>query len=197
MWKSTKLTGGLREIITRATCAKGQKRLRQVHTIVTSNRPEDVLGYRITAHSYVATPKRNAVEIKGEYDIHLWYSYDDGTQTAVERRTVKYCEHLPVIDLEGQRLGVDETVTLTVRRQPVVVGVLVKRGAIEVEVELEVYAEIIGETKLWVRVYEPPFMDDDKAKAKDYAELEEDDEYFDEDDFVDEDEDLDDDDIEP
>ncbi|NLW17542.1 MAG: outer spore coat protein CotE [Firmicutes bacterium] len=182
MWNNTKLSGGLREITTKATCAKGQKRFRQIHSIVTANPAELVLGSRITSHSYVASPLANSVEIKGSYDIHIWYTYADGTLTAVEKKTVRYMEHLPVIDLEGERLGQEESVEATVTREPEVVGMHVRRGAVQVEVDLEFYVEIVGETKLWVKVYEPPFADDKKAKALD---LDVSGDYFDEDAFDD------------
>lgn len=184
MWNSTKLSGGLREIKTKATCAKGQKRFRQIHSIVTTQPAELVLGSRITSHNYVACPLTNSVEIKGTYDVHIWYTYSDGTLTAAEKKTVRYTEHLPVIDLEGERLGVEESVEMTVTRDPEVIGMHARKGAVSVEVDLEFYAEIVGETKLWVRVYEPPFADDKKAKALD---LDASGDYFDEDDFDDED----------
>lgn len=180
MWNSTKLSGGLREITTKATCAKGQKRFRQIHSIVTTHPAEIVLGNRITSHSFKACPQENSVEIKGSYDLHIWYTYADGTLTAVDKKTVQYTEHLPVIDLEGERLGKEESVETMVTREPEVISVNVRRGAVQVEVELEFYVEIVGETKLWVRVYEPPFADDKKAKALD---LEASGDYFDEDDF--------------
>lgn len=184
MWNSTKLSGGLREIMTKATCAKGQKRFRQIHSIVTTHPAELVLGSRITSHTCAASPLTNSAEIKGAYDVHIWYTYAEGTLTAAEKKTVRYTEHLPVIDLEGERLGVDESVEMTVTRDPEVIGMHVRKGAVSVEVDLEFYAEIVGETKLWVRVYEPPFADDKKAKALD---LDANGDYFDEDDFDDED----------
>ncbi|MGI6343585.1 MAG: outer spore coat protein CotE [Bacillota bacterium] len=180
MSNNLRIAGSLREIVTRAVCAKGQKRFRQVHNVVTSQPLEGVLGYRVAGHKYTATPKAHSVEIKGQYDLHIWYAYADGNQTAVERKTVTYTEYLPVVDLEGERLGVDEVVSATMIRDPEVVSVRSRRGAVQVEVEMEYYAEIVGETKLWVRVYEPPYADE---KKKDLLELDEAGEYYDEDDF--------------
>lgn len=181
MWSNSRFAGSLREIITRATCAKGQKRFRQMQSVSTGQPVESVLGYRVTGHTYTASPKANSVEVKVHYDLHIWYSYADGTQTAVEKKTVSYIEYLPVVDLEGERLGVDEVVCASVIRDPEITSVHARRGAVQVEVELELYAEIIGETKLWVKVYEPPFADD--KKDKDEIDLGEDGDVFDEDEF--------------
>lgn len=180
MWNSTKLSAGLREITTKATCAKGQKRFRQAHNIATPQPAEIVLGGRIIGHSFTARPQANSVEIKGSYDLHIWYTYADGTLTAVEKKTVRYIEHLPVIDLEGERLGREENVEITVTREPDIANMQARRGSVQVEIDLEYYVEIIGDTKLWVRVYEPPFADEKKAKA---LELEAGGDYFDEDEF--------------
>ena len=179
MWNNSKFAGSLREIITRATCAKGQKRFRQAHNIATSQPVESVLGYRVSGHAYVASPKANSVEVKGHYDLHVWYAYADGAQTAVEKKTVSYIEYLPVVDLEGDRLGVEEVVCASVTREPEIISVHARRGAVQAEVELEFYAEIIGETKLWVKVYDPPFAGD--KKGKDQLDLDEDGDNFDED----------------
>lgn len=184
MWNSTKLSAGLREITTKATCAKGQKRFSQTHGIVTPHGAEIVLGSRISGHTYNAAPQANSVKITGAYDLHIWYTYADGTLTAVEKKTVRYTEHLPVIDLEGERLGQEEAALISVMREPKVVKMYTRRGAIQVEVDLEFYVEVVGEMKLWVRVYDPPFADDKKAKAYD---LDADADYFDEDEFDEED----------
>jgi spore coat protein E len=94
---------------------------------------------------------------------------------------VNYVEPLPVIELEGERLGEEEVVAATVTREPEVVNAYIRRGGVQVEVELEFYVEIVGETKLWVRVYEPPFADDKKDKAE--LDLYESEDFFDEDEF--------------
>jgi len=160
MWNRE--SGGLRDIIARATCAKGQKRFKQAFTLQTANLPETVLGYRVTNHTYVASPERNTVEVTGQYDLHVWYAYDGGNQTCVEKKTVCYTEHLPVVDLEGERLGVDESVRCTIVKEPRILEVHLRRTVVEIEVSVEFYAEIVGETRLWVKVFEPPFADDDK-----------------------------------
>jgi spore coat protein E len=181
MWKNGG-AGSLRDICVRATCAKGQKKFKQTFTLQAANLPDQVLGYRITNHSYVASPERNTVEITGQYDLHVWYSYDKGNQTCVEKKTVCYTEHLPVVDLEGVRLGMDEAVKCCLVKEPRIQDAQIRRSNIEVGVTVEFYAEIIGETRLWVRVCEPPFTDDDKKG--DELEFEEDFE-----DFVDEEDD--------
>lgn len=157
--------GGLRDIIARTTVAKGQKRFKQSLTLQTNHVPDSILGYRITNHSFVASPERNSVEITGQYDLHVWYSYDGGNQTCVEKKTVCYSEHLPVLDLEGIRLGVDESVQASVVKEPRVLDIHLRRTIVEATVSVEFYAEIVGEAKLWVKVFEPPCMDDDKKGA--------------------------------
>ena len=173
---------GLRDICVRATCAKGQKRFRQSFSVEAVNQPEHILGYHITNHSYVATPERHQVIITGQYDIHVWYVFDRGGQTFVEKKTVCYTEYLPVIDLDGIRLGVDESVKCSLVKEPRIHDVQIRRQTLEAQVSVEFYAEIVGDTKLWVRVCEPPDMDDEK---KDDG-LEFDDEF---DEFVDNEED--------
>lgn len=180
-------SGGLRDILVRATCAKGQKRFKQVFTLQTANIPENILGYRVTNHSYVASPERNSVDITGQYDLHVWYAYDGGNQTCVEKKTVCYTEHLPVVDLEGVRLGIDESVKCTIVTEPRILNVHHRRSVVEIAVSVEFYAEIVGETRLWVKVFEPASVDDDKKgdgfeECDDFEDFieDEDEEYIDE-----------------
>lgn len=185
MWNRD--SGGLRDIHVRATCAKGQKRFKQAFTLQTANLPETVLGYRVTSHSFVASPERNIVEITGQYDLHVWYAHDGGNQTCVEKKTVCYTEHLPVVNLEGVRLGVEECVKCTLVKEPRILDVHLRRTVVEIDVSVEFYAEIVGETKLWVKVFEPPFADNDK-KGEEFDEDADDfEEFIDEEDeeFVD------------
>jgi len=172
---------GLRDIIARTTCAKGQKRFKQCFTLQATHLPDAVLGYRITNHSFVASPERNHVVITGQYDGHVWYAYDRGNQTCVEKKTVCYTEHLPVVDLEGIRLCVGEHVQASVVKEPRILDVHVRRGVFELSANVEFYAEIIGEAKLWVKVFEPPECGEDKkdeefALDEELAEFPEDDE---------------------
>ena len=176
---------GLRDIIARTTCAKGQKRFKQTFSIHTTHVPDTVLGYRITNHSFVALPERNYVVITGQYDGHVWYAYDRGNQTYVDKKTICYTEHVPVVDLEGVRLLVGEHVQAAVVKEPRITDAHLRRGVVEVTALLEYYAEIVGEAKLWVKVFEPPDCVDDK-KHVEFTETEE--EEFD--DFPEDEEDF-------
>ncbi|MBS3938101.1 MAG: outer spore coat protein CotE [Peptococcaceae bacterium] len=174
---------GLRDIIARTTCAKGQKRFKQSFSLHATHVPDTVLGYRITNHSFVASPERNFVVITGQYDGHVWYAYDRGNQTCVEKKTVCYTEHLPVVDLEGVRLCVGEYVEASVVKEPRILDVHVRRGMLEMSAVLEFYAEIVGEAKLWVKVFEPPEGVEDKkgedfADDEDFADFSENEEEF-------------------
>lgn len=154
---------GLREIVTRAAVAKGQKKYRQRHILQTDYRADAVLGYTCKNHVYSAQPQSDVVEIKGRYDIHIWYSFDDGQQTAVMKDCVHYTEYVPVVNLDGSRLGSNEVVDVICMREPAAVDAYIKSPyEICVVVEMMFHAEVIGDARLWVRVYDPPVLWDEK-----------------------------------
>lgn len=184
MWNRQE-TGGLRDIIARTTCAKGQKRFKQTFTLHATHLPDGILGYRVMNHSFVASPERHSVEVTGQYDLHVWYAYNGGSETVVERKTVCYSEHLPVIDLEGVRLGVNECAQATVIKEPRIACIHLRHATVEATVAVEFYAEVVGEARLWVRVYEPPSAVDEKKDLdfvddEEFLEFEEDDELVEE-----------------
>lgn len=78
-----KYGNGLREILTRATVAKGQKNYRQRHVLLTDYKPDTILGYTCKNHMYTAEVYNDSVEVKGKYDVHIWYSFNDGCQTTL------------------------------------------------------------------------------------------------------------------
>jgi len=187
MWNRQE-TGGLRDIIARTTCAKGQKRFKQTFALQATHVPEGILGYRVMNHSFVASPERHSVEITGQYDLHVWYAYDGSRETVVERKTVCYSEHLPVIDLEGIRLGLNECVQATIVKEPRIVNIHLRHVTVEATVSVEFYAEVVGDAKLWVRVYEPPHVGSEEKKdleffdEEEFEDFEDDDELFEDED---------------
>jgi hypothetical protein len=166
LWINGDGNGGLRAIVARANCAKGRKRFRQTYVMPTSYVPDAILGYRVTNSTFSASPDQDAVEVTGHLDVHFWYAHSDNAETAVEKQTVGYSEVVPVVELDGERLRQDETVNAKAIREPQITEAYIRRNQIEFVVEMEFGCEVIGQTRLWVRVFEPPFMAEEGKKEE-------------------------------
>src|SRR5690625_1074509 len=82
-----------REIITKAVIGKGRQASEDKHMISPPHQPSSILGCWIINHLYNAKRKgEEAVEVKGSYDINVWYSYNDHTKTEVVTERVTYSD---------------------------------------------------------------------------------------------------------
>ena len=72
-------------------------------------------------------PERSSyyVPVKGSFDIHAWYSYNNGHETAVGDTSVVYHENIPILKRSGKPIG------------PVVAAAKLDDDPIVTEVKLE------------------------------------------------------------
>ncbi|MBH0229362.1 outer spore coat protein CotE [Halobacillus yeomjeoni] len=143
-----------REIITKAVIGKGKKFTESTHTISPSHRPTSILGCWVINHIYNAKKKGDDVEVYGSYDINVWYSYNDNTKTEVVTERVSYCDHVRLHIKDEHCLHDDFEVIAKVVQQPNCLEANISSNGqkITVEVEREFTVDVIGETKLCVKV---------------------------------------------
>ncbi len=159
----------VREIITKAVCGTARKTLRYTHYI---SPPPDVVPSQVLGCS-VTEMRLNEPEVKerninaitigagGTFEVHIWYAYKNGKETDVLRYPINFQEFLPVEDFECQNAGTIDA-KITISKCPVVVeSAITEDNQIKLETELEISAEVIGETKILVQVYVPGCSNDE------------------------------------
>lgn len=144
-----------REIITKAVCGKGRKFTQESNSIAPSHRPTSILGCWVINHLYNAKKKsKDTVEINGSYDINVWYSYNDNTKTEVVTERVTYCDVIPLSVQDENCINEDYDVIAKVVQQPNCLECKIanKGHKIVVDIEREFIIQVIGETRICVRV---------------------------------------------
>ncbi|WP_010649193.1 outer spore coat protein CotE [Oceanobacillus massiliensis] len=144
-----------REIITKAVCGKGRKFTKDSHSISPSHRPSSILGCWVINHLYNAKKKsEDTVEINGSYDINIWYSYNDNTKTEVVTERVTYSDIIPLSVKDDKSVNDEYDVIAKVIQQPNCLECKISSngGKVTVEIEREFVVQIIGDTKVYVRV---------------------------------------------
>ncbi|MFD1037907.1 outer spore coat protein CotE [Virgibacillus byunsanensis] len=144
-----------REIITKAVCGKGRKFTQATNPVSPSHRPTSILGCWVINHLYNANKKsEDTVEVNGSYDVNIWYSYNDNTKTEVVTERVTYCDYIPLSVKDDHCISDDYDVVAKVIQQPncLECNIATKGHKINVEVEREFLVQVIGETKVYVRV---------------------------------------------
>ncbi|WP_163971294.1 outer spore coat protein CotE [Oceanobacillus halotolerans] len=158
------LDNDYREIITKAVCGKGRKFTQATHNVSPSHRPSSILGCWVINHLYNAKKKSDdTVEVSGSYDINIWYSYNDNTKTEVVTERVTYTDTIPLSVKDDNTLNDEYDVIAKVLQQPNCLECKIANQGqkIIVEIEREFLVQIIGETKVAVKV------DPDGAKVAD------------------------------
>lgn len=156
-----------REIITKAVCGKGRKFTQESHTVSPNHRPTSILGCWVINHLYHAKKKSDdAVEINGSYDINIWYSYNDNTKTEVVTERVTYRDTIPLSIKDDHSIGGETDVLAKVAQQPNCLECKISKSGdkIIVEIEREFVVQVIGETRIIVKVdpTRDKFDDDDE-----------------------------------
>ena len=143
----------VRESVTRAVLAKGRKTFRICETITPDNPPYSVLGCWVINHEFEATQNEKQVELFGNFEINIWYAYNNNTQTEIARAKTTYQGVIKVRDIVCDATTDHKDVIVRILQQPTCTNACINDGNIEVEVVFDALAEIIGETKMMVNVY--------------------------------------------
>lgn len=143
-----------REIVTKAVCGKGRKFTQATHTITPAHTPTNILGCWIINHKFSASIEGESVEVTGSYDINIWYSYNNNTQTEVATETVSYSDPIPLTMMDKNYLENGLEVDARATQQPTACEATISKSgqAVLVQVEREFLVEVIGETKVCVLV---------------------------------------------
>lgn len=141
-----------REIITDAVCGKGRKHFAQSYAIRPANRPTTIGGCWVMNHTCEGELDGDAIAVRGRFDANVWYSYDGNSETAVAKDTMSYSEQIPLLDLDPECDRADVRVVIKVLQSPTCVDARIGEDGteIEVKVQMELAAEIVGKTKLYV-----------------------------------------------
>ena len=129
----------IREIVTRAVVAKGKKLLKIKENITPSNETFSVLGCWIINHEFEALLSGKKVDVNGNFEIDVWYSYDNNTKTDIARTDANYCETIKVRELICDNVSDHCDVIARVIQQPTCTNACITDEGIEVEIVDMVY----------------------------------------------------------
>ncbi len=150
-----------KEIVTKAVIAKGKKNSTNNYTLQTEETPNTILGCWVINHTFNGTNLGNKVLVNGNFDVNVWYSYDNDSKTAVSTQKFSYTDTM--------RMNVDESsgsneVIVKSIQQPTVSDVSIKDGIVNLNITKELGIEIVGDTKIKVPIEE---LDDDYIELTD------------------------------
>lgn len=153
-----------KEIVTKAVVGKAKKNSVDSFSVATEEVPNTVLGCWVINHTFNGVNNNGRVGVNGEYDINVWYSYDNDTKTAVSTKRYAYNDNINVNLKDNTGLSSSNEIIVRSLKQPTVSDVKIDNNLVKVVVEKELAVEVIGDTKIKVSIEE---LDDDYDIADD------------------------------
>ncbi len=147
-----------KEIVTKAVVGKSKKNSVDSFSVETEQTPNTVLGCWVINHTFSGANNNGAVMLNGEYDINVWYSYDNDTKTAVSTKRYAYNDKINVNLRDNTGISNSNEIIVRSLKQPTVSDVKIENNIVKVIVEKELAVEVIGDTKIKVSIEE---LDDD------------------------------------
>ncbi len=158
----------IREIVTKAIVERGKKTIRFVEKVQTTNPVESVLGCWVLNHSFQAEKTPTGVLLQGIFEVNIWYSYNNNSQTEISKEMIHYQQEIKTKKKINEYHDQNIDVIVRMIQPPVCSDVKIVDNFIEIEVLLEVSAEVIGETKMRVSVLDQvPNYDSDEEDDMD------------------------------
>ena len=168
-WSKVFPKGAYREIITKAVCGTAKKFFRYSQHFVPAEgyEPHTVLGTSITQMrlkepevTQVDGGDTVGVRVNGIFEVHIWYAFNKGKSTDLIRQAINFEEIIPMSEYDFQSFNLTEGRAMVIKPPQCLEAMVTPEGQIRVDFELGVFAEVIGETKVRVKVAGPEEDDD-------------------------------------
>ena len=104
---------------------------------------------------FEATKNLDIVDIDGTFEVNIWYSCLENSKTDVLRETVSYHKDIKTKKIVKSYIDNNVDVLAKVLKHPTVIRAKIDEDKIILDIEFEILAEIIGETKIQVTVFNP------------------------------------------
>ncbi len=142
----------IREIVTKAVVSKGRKRVCLKSIVTPNNDTFSILGCWVINHEFNASLEGNVVLIDGNFEINIWYAYDNNTRTEVARKIEYYTDKIKTRQIVRDVTSTRDVIA-RVTQQPTCTNASIVEDGIEIDIVLELAVEVIGETKIAVTAF--------------------------------------------
>ena len=112
-------------------------------------------------HEFEGSRNDDLIDINGSFEVNIWYSTEENMKTDIIREKVTYKKDIKVKRIVTEYLKNSDDILVKILKHPTVTNVKIIDGEIKIDVDFEILAEVIGETKMQVTVFTPVAIDED------------------------------------
>ena len=164
-----------KEIVTKAVIGKGKKSFKNKYDLSVEEVPTTVLGCWVINHKFEGFKSGDSVGVNGNFDINIWYSYDNDTKTKVVSKNIEYNDIFNVKLRSSANLSQDTDIIVRSLENPTCSDVEIDGNKINFTIDKELGVEIVGETKVKIAIEEeeePWDIIDDDVTEEDLENIE-------------------------
>ena len=112
-------------------------------------------------HEFEGSRNDDLIDINGSFEVNIWYSTEQNMKTDIIREKVTYKKDIKVKRIVTEYLKNSDDILVKILKHPTVTNAKIIDGEIKIDVDFEILAEVIGETKMQVTVFTPVTIDED------------------------------------
>lgn len=140
------------EILTKAVVGKGVKTTIDDYTLNPSLKPTKVLGCWVINHTLKPVLKNNEVFIEGEYEVHIWYAFDDDKNTELHKEKITYNELIPFKMKRNEELTSKQELKAYTINYPSCIELKIIDDKLYLKIQKEFRVDAIGEAVIKVQL---------------------------------------------
>lgn len=159
------------EILTKAVVGKGKKTCIDSYLLESKISPSKVLGCWVINHIVNPVLKNTEVYAEGEFEVHIWYAYDDDKNTELHKEKITYSELIPFKMKKGEELTTKQELKAYSLEYPSCTELKIKDNKLALTIKKDFIVDAIGEAVIKVQlsdlVEEPLDIDEEIEKNVD------------------------------
>ena len=140
------------EILTKAVVGKGSKTIVDDYTLTPTIKPSKVLGCWVINHTLKPILNNNEVYIEGEYEVHIWYAYDEDKNTELHKEKITYSELIPFKMKKGEELTSKQELKAYSLEYPSCTELKIKEDKLALTIKKDFIVDAIGEAVIKVQL---------------------------------------------
>ena len=141
-----------KEIVTKTIIGKGKKTFKDEDEVIVERNADTVLGCWVINHKMRGKKEGDYIKINGNYDINIWYSYDNNTKTDVISKKYEYEEKVRVRVKDNSTLDDDSQIIIRSLKNPTCINISNENNIIKYTISKELGIEIVGDQKIRIPI---------------------------------------------
>ena len=140
------------EILTKAVVGKGKITCENEYILESKLKPTKVLGCWVINHNVLPLLKEEKVYVEGDYEVHIWYAYDEDKNTELHKEKISYSEQVPFKMKKGEELTFKQELKAYCTNYPSCTELKIKDEKLCLKIKKDFIVDAIGEAVIKVQL---------------------------------------------